>query len=78
MLCFGDECEETCLTRTKRNYARVIECDDFSGCDACGISEETCQNTCLYGNWGDEGCPINEKLKKRACFEGPCGKRQII
>ena len=81
MLCFGEEpCKETCLTRTKRNYARVIECptNDFSECDpGCGIGEETCENNCLHGNWGDEGCPTNEKLKKRTCFAGLCGKHQI-
>ena len=82
MLCFGEEpCKETCLTRTKRNYARVIECptNDFSECDpGCGIGEETCENNCLHGNWGDEGCPTNEKLKKRTCFAGLCGKHHII
>ena len=52
----------------------VGDCADFGDCSAvCGGGFQTCERTCHQGNFGDEDCPNDDKLKWQICNTQPCG-----
>ena len=51
----------------------VEECTDFEVCSAsCGGGTQTCSNTCLNGNFGDDGCPEGSKIRTQECNKQDC------
>lgn len=55
-------------------YLSVVEeCTDFEVCSAsCGGGTQTCSNTCLHGNFGDDGCPEGSKIRTQECNKQDC------
>ena len=50
-------------------------CDDFEPCSVtCGGGTQTCQNECENGDFGEKGCPEEEKTNTQTCNEQECRK----
>ena len=61
--------------RTVKWYLFLVveECSDFGACSVtCGGGTKSCSNTCLNGNFGDEGCPIEQVQRSEACNPQDC------
>lgn len=55
------------------------ECSDFGECSvSCGGGTMTCENTCQNGNFGDDGCPSESKIRIQSCNPDPCPGTKII
>ena len=51
----------------------VEECSDFGACSVtCGDGTKSCSNTCLHGDFGDEGCPLTQRERSEACNQQDC------
>ena len=51
----------------------IEECSDFGNCSAtCGGGTKTCANSCLNGNIGDDGCPIEQAESSETCNVQDC------
>ena len=57
----------------KSLFLVIEECSDFGSCSAtCGGGTKTCANSCLNGNFGDDGCPIEQAEKSETCNVQDC------
>merc|ERR1712233_262508 len=48
-------------------------CTDFGACSkTCGGGEQTCENQCKNGAFGDIGCSEDKKQSKKSCNDQEC------
>ena len=61
------------------NILVIEECTDFGVCSTtCGGGSQTCTNSCLNGNFGDDGCPEESKIKTQECNKQDCpGEKKV-
>ena len=51
----------------------VQDCTNFDNCSkTCGGGTRTCKRSCINGNFGDNGCPLDQEQKTEACNENNC------
>ena len=51
----------------------IVLCTDFSTCsETCGGGNQTCENSCQNGVFGDIGCPVESRMNSQDCNSQDC------
>lgn len=67
---------ESCNTQQCEYFT---PCSNFGECSVlCGGGEKTCQNDCIGGSWGLNGCPKDKEFEKESCNPEPCKRADEI
>ena len=57
----------------------IEECDNYGACSVtCGGGEQTCENSCVNGNFGDDECPESSRIRKQDCNINDCPRKNFL
>ena len=71
---------QNCFLKLQICYVGVgiEECDNYGACSVtCGGGEQTCENSCANGNFGDDECPETSRINKQDCNINDCPRKNF-